>query len=81
MVLVLVDMHLAEAVLLDNQMKNKDSVQTSQLYFESIFAKYKISRPQFDESMKFYAKNPDLLNEIYDKVFEQLTTMQTKQKV
>ena len=71
---VLADVHIAEANI---QMANSedDSLhQTYTNYYNAVFEKHHISREAFIQSMGYYIKNPELLQNIYDNVTEILST-------
>jgi Domain of unknown function (DUF4296) len=73
MVSILTDMHLLEgADALRLPVANK--MYASQ---EKIFLKYGTNRESFKNSLNFYKNNLTDLQEIYDKVNEELTTIQT----
>lgn len=78
MVFVLVDFHLAEAAVMEQQLQNKDPRQYTQYYYQSIFEKHHINRKRFDEAMVFYSSHPKLYRETYDKVIEELSRLQTE---
>ncbi len=77
MVGVLVDFHLAEAVIRDAQQRNMELDQTSNQYYYSLLKKHKISRKQFAESLKFYTENSKELQKIYKDVVVELSKMQS----
>jgi hypothetical protein len=45
-----------------------------------IFKKYGVTKKQYISSMNWYCSQPETLNEIYDKVIEELTTRQLKER-
>lgn len=73
MVSILVDMHLLEGADALNLPVAK-GISSSQ---EKIFLKYGTNRVHFISSLNYYKSNLDQLQEIYDKVTEELTTVQT----
>ena len=71
---VLADIHIAEANI---QMANSedDSIrQTYTNYYNAVFEKHHITRETFIQSIGYYIKNPELLQNIYDNVTEILST-------
>lgn len=75
MVLVLVDIHLAEAgsqfnVPFDN------STNIKQAYYQFIFKKHKITYPQLMKSWTFYTEHPEIFSEVYNEVITELSKKQ-----
>jgi hypothetical protein len=71
---VLADIHIAEA---DIQLANSedDSIhQTYINYYYAVFENHHITKDAFIQSMGYYIKNPELLQNIYDNVAEILST-------
>ncbi|GAB4132413.1 MAG: hypothetical protein Fur0041_03690 [Bacteroidia bacterium] len=54
--------------------------QGDPLKYYDIFKKLGVTRGQYDASMKWYAAHPEELNQIYDKVIEELTKQQLKEQ-
>lgn len=69
----LTDLHLAEA---EATVFMNDSTHRDSISFEKVFIKNKITKAQYDESISFYISHPELLNEIYQEVVNQLSKMQ-----
>ena len=44
--------------------------------FQKIFEKNKITKEQYEKSLSFYIDHPELLNEVYEKVLNELSKMQ-----
>ena len=72
--LVLTDMQIVDAAASFNHL-NGDSTSLKSFY-KTILSKYGIDRKKFKESMDFYFKNPEILNEIYQKSLEDLQQKQ-----
>lgn len=73
---VLMDIQLEEAIISKlgiNDSLPKDSILKG---FALIFQKHKISQEQFAKSFDYYKENPEMLEEIYDKVINELSEMQ-----
>lgn len=62
---VLYDYHIAKAM--GEEVPYKESYKRL-LYIESVFKKQGITQAVFDSSMVWYARNPDVLTKIYEKV-------------
>ena len=77
MVGVLVDFHLAEAVIRNAQEKNMDVNQTSNQYYYSLLKKHGITRKKYTESLKFYSQNSKEYQKIYKEVVVELSKMQS----
>lgn len=74
MSMVIADIHIAEAGI--NLKTFPDSASKENLSFEKIFEKNKITKAQYDTSIAFYIDHPELLNEVYEKVLNELSKMQ-----
>ncbi len=72
MPLILTDVHIIEAVLSGKQMDKNLTAGLSQIYYDSLFAKYNINRTVFDSSLYYYSQDPKALNTIYDIVISNL---------
>jgi len=72
---VLTEMHKTDA-LLDERGLTNTSYSTKASYYNFIFKKYDISKAEFDSSLVWYTKNPQIFNNVYDKVVVQLTDLQ-----
>lgn len=74
MVSLMVNVHLAEAALnlnylTDNKVKSSDAYNT-------IFNTLGVSPEQYEQSLKYYTGQPELMMEIYDEVLNELSKMQ-----
>ena len=75
---LLMDIHAAEVY---SSLVSKDSLSRGNgkdldslsLYYQDIFAHYKITKDQFDESMAWYRKHPSDLDSIYSKMLPELS--------
>jgi hypothetical protein len=77
MVSVLVDIHFAQAAVGVNQFS--DSIHyTLNDYTSAIFNIHHITRAQYDSSLAFYTANPELLDEIYTDVINELSKKQSE---
>ncbi len=72
---VIIDMHIADATLISQQLDNKETRFKGENYYEMVFQKHNITRKQFDESIAFYARHPDFYEKIYDDVIAKLSFM------
>lgn len=71
MMFVMMDIHLAESGV---KTMNPDSVAiNNKTYYNFIFKKHHISEEQFTKSLNFYTDNPELLQEIYARMIEEMS--------
>ncbi|GAB4448161.1 MAG: hypothetical protein Fur0028_03190 [Bacteroidales bacterium] len=75
---IIVDIHLADAILLNPLTQSKISDISSNRLYKTVLDKYGISRERFNKSIDFYAETPAVLDSIYDKVIEQLSLIESK---
>src|SRR6187549_2455985 len=74
MIVILTDVHLAEAVLqLKNLSRNDSTKQIALGYYQWVFEKHKITPEQFNRSFDFYVKQPELMTTMYDSVITRLS--------
>ena len=78
MAAIIVDIQIAEAVLRENKRTGAHSDDQTVNYLTEVFEKHDITREQFNESKRFYEKNIDLYEKVYEKVITQLTQRQTE---
>jgi hypothetical protein len=78
MVEVLTEVHIAEA---DQQQKvlEQSATMSDTFSFDAVFKKVNISRAEYDNSMKFYSANPELLDQVYDEVINELSHRQSQE--
>jgi len=73
---VLVEMHKADAVMAErNLVYVRYSMKAP--YYNYILKKHGVTQAQFDSSLVYYTKNPQQFENIYAKVIDQLTKLQT----
>lgn len=82
---VITGIHIAEAEA--NMQKLPDlpalqagSASTEKSSFENIFKKHKITKEQYEKSLSFYIDHPELLDQVYEKVLNELSKMQGSTK-
>lgn len=68
---VLYDYHIARAI---GEEVPYDENYKRVLYVESVFKKHGITQADFDTSMVWFARNPEVLSKIYEKVNQKLRT-------
>ena len=78
MVLVLADIHIAESKILTSG--NPDSTAKANLasYYKFVFDKYKVDNIRFKNSFDYYSSHVSLMNDVYDKVIDELSKRQAE---
>lgn len=71
MTAILVDIHIAESAI-----KLKVDSAYAEKTFHKIFSKHSVTKEQYEQSLKFYVDNPEMLNEIYENVLSEISRMQ-----
>ena len=67
---VLIDIHIAEAVVDNDSQAMKDSLAA--LYYPQIFAKHGVTAKDFDSTVKFMNERPQLMHDIYEEVMKEI---------
>lgn len=75
---VLTDVHLTESVLVRKQSQGLLAFDLSEIYYDSLFAKHKISRQQFDSTIAYYSRNPVELEVIYTNIIIKLSKIESE---
>jgi hypothetical protein len=73
---IIVDMHLGDAILLQPNVQSLPYVINKQEYYFSILKKHSITKEIFEKNINFYANHPEEYDLIYEKVIEELSTIQ-----
>jgi hypothetical protein len=81
MTAVLTDIHLIESALKEKQNQGLLAFELSEIYFDSLCAKYDISRTQIDSSIAYYSRRPEIFDAIYVKVITNLSKKESEIKV
>lgn len=81
MVDILTDIQIVEAKLTFETRSSISFEQLSKKYYESVFAKYNISREEFEESMHYYENNIEEMNNIYSDVITKLSQVQSETNI
>lgn len=80
MVDVLVDVHLAEAVLTRIRGKGENVEGLTDAYYQKVFEKHEINKKIFDTSMYYYQQNLGEMDEIYEQVITELNKMERERE-
>lgn len=78
LIVVLADVHLAEAALQHLSGPIKDTTAT--LYYEQVFVIHGIEKADFDTTMFRLREDPDRLSKIYSRVLSHLDTMRVSDR-
>jgi hypothetical protein len=78
---VLVDIHLADGMAMDNMRYNEKFVFDSASLYESVFSKHEVTREQFDSTMQYYSAHPDDFQELYNILTSRLKRMEDDLRV
>ena len=73
---VLVDVHLADGIAVENMSHAKGLLLDSASLYGSVFKKYGVTRTMFDSTMSYYSEHPDDFQKIYNKVTAKLKRME-----
>ena len=73
---VLVDIHLADGIAVENMSHARGVLLDSASLYGSVFSKYGVTRPMFDSTMSFYSEHPDDFQKVYNKVTAKLKLME-----
>jgi hypothetical protein len=73
---VLVDIHLADGIAVENMSHPTLARLDSASLYGSVFNKYGVTRPMFDSTMSYYTEHPDDFQKIYNKVTAKLKRME-----
>lgn len=74
MVSALTDMHIIEGAKVGQKIIGDE--RNAHSYYAKLYAKYHVSKEEFEESFNFYSQNPAVMDEIYTKVVERLNKIQ-----
>ena len=77
MILILADVHVAEAAMLIGRNEGTDVKDKQAFYYQAIFNKHHISGSRYEQNLAFYRQNPDNFAKMYEKV---TTVLENRQK-
>jgi hypothetical protein len=80
MTAVIVDIQIAEAILQEQRRTGQLTDDHAVNYLTEVFEKHNTTKEKFTESVRFYEKNLELYQKIYEDVLTQLTQRQTELK-
>ena len=73
---VLVDIHLADGIAMENMRMSDSFILDSASLYQSVFNKYGVTRAMFDSTMEYYASRPDEFQKIYNILTAKLKRME-----
>jgi hypothetical protein len=76
LVRIIVDMHLADAILIDPLVQQKQFVINKTKFYNAVLKKHCLTKEEFQKNINFYSDNPDRFDKVYEKVIEELTILQ-----
>jgi len=76
---VLTDMHIGEAMYLENNRINLDSIQSKSVYL-SVLKKYNVSEKVMLETTLYYSRHPREFDKIYTEVISRMQSMNEEVK-
>lgn len=72
MVEILTDAHIIEGARIGSQMMG-DSLSID-VYYDKLWDKYQISRSIYDSNFSYYARNPQVMEQLYQRVLANLSS-------
>ncbi len=76
MVDVMTDVQIAESYIKLKFALRNDTITITDSVYAALYRKHEITSAVYDMSFQFYAKHPDLLQEIYEKAINNLGTIE-----
>lgn len=77
MKLILIDMHIADAVAQNKSVGGVNEKKETAESYAAIFKNYGITREEFIKSWRFYEDNPVLLNKLYDEMLGDMSKLES----
>lgn len=77
---IIVDIQIAEALLQEHRRTGQLTDDHTVNYITEVFEKHNTTKEKFTESVRFYEKNLELYQRIYENVVTQMTQRQTELK-
>ncbi|MFH2094235.1 MAG: DUF4296 domain-containing protein [Bacteroidota bacterium] len=72
---ILIDMHLADAMLINLQLDKSNEKFNAENYYDQVLEKHGVTREDVEKSVSYYARIPDYYDKIYDDVVAGLSKM------
>lgn len=80
MIEIIVDIHIADGMFTDNNVRTLFAKKDSTNYYNTIFENHGFSRKDFDTSVYYYSHNINEYNKIYIEVLNRLSERETRVK-
>jgi len=77
---LLIDTHLADAILFIDKSRADEKRDKGLFYYPSVLEKHGITKAQMDSSVAYYMRNPAAYARIYDRVMKDLESRQASAK-
>ncbi|MFA6126648.1 MAG: DUF4296 domain-containing protein [Bacteroidales bacterium] len=77
---LLVETHLADAILFIENSRADEKHDKGLFYYPSILEKYGITKAQMDSSVSWYMRHPEAYSRIYDQVIKELEKRKPAEK-
>ena len=78
MIVIMADIQVIEAYILNQKLKSSQKKDTSLLYYERIFKKNEVTKVQFEESLHYYQEDLPELKKLYTQVITRLNELKAK---
>ena len=78
LVLIITDVEIAESSLRQKQNVGHEIKNIKETYYHSIFSKHAVTKEQYDSSMAYYKRDPEVMDKIYEDVITKLSMMQSE---
>ncbi len=78
MVDIITDLHLYDAVMKEKQNSHNDILKSKYYLYQTVMEKYNITREQFESSVKYYQRDLDEYDGIYEDVIAKLSKMKAE---
>ncbi len=69
---LLVDIHLADGIAMENMRFSDPFVLDSASLYQSVFDKHHVTRAMFDSTLQYYTARPDVFQKIYNNLTARL---------
>lgn len=77
---LLIDTHLADAILFIDNSRADDKRDKALFYYPSVLEKHGITKVQMDSSVAWYMRNPEAYARVYDQVVKELERKRAAEK-
>lgn len=75
---LMVDLYLAESANNMRMLEKDTTLPKYAEFFKAVLEKHNVTAQDYENSLKYYAENPDEINAIYDEVLQRLTKMESE---